>query len=199
LQTDAQLPSILILQTHNAAGQPAPARFEQVVDQRSINTLGSDAMDFLRPLNPRQTAVPGVFTYVDPLRGSGELRLQRFSPVDAQRVQELVRMSEISAAVGQEPFKPADIAVGRALVVRTNNPWVLIGFGAVLLVFGVVLLALAGGAGANSVAYAIMGALLALVAVALIIVGLVRAPWWHRARDHARQNGGELPPDIKGL
>lgn len=156
-------------------------------------------MDFLRPLNPRQTAVPGVFAYVDPLRGSGELRLQAFSPADARRVQELVRMHEISAAVGQEPFKPADIAVGSALVVRTNNPWVLIGFGAVLLTFGIILLSVTGREEATALVGVIMGVLMVLVAVALIVVGLIRAPWWHRARDYARRNGGELPPDIKGL
>lgn len=196
--TEAQA-SILILQTHDAEGRVAPARFEQVVERLSVTTLGSDAMDFIRPLNPRQTSVAGVFDYLDPSRGSGELRLHAFPAADAERVQDLVRMHEISQAVGREPFAPADLAVGRAIVLRTRNPWVLFGFGVVMMIFGILFFALAGGVGANGPVYVIMGVLMTLVALALIAVGLVRAPWWHRARDFARQNGGDLPPDIRGL
>lgn len=174
------------------------AEYAHVVEDTSVVTLGAQVMDFLRPLNPRQTKDPGVFVYEDPSRGSGWLRLEEFRRIDAERVQELVRMAEIESAVGREPLKNADYSIGNALVVRSSNPWTIFVFASVLAVFSIIMISRAI-AGAPEAVYPVMGAMLGLVAVALFIFGGIRVRWWHRARAYSREHGGDIPSDLKGL
>jgi hypothetical protein len=191
--------TIRIFQTHNVAGEPATAEYTRVIYHGSVNTLGSDAMLFLRPLNPRQTEQPGVFYYTDPTHGSGWLRLEHFSTGDATRIQELVRMEEITRVVGKEPLRNADLAIGNAMVVRTNNPWVALTFASVVIVMGIMTFTAIPRADDWAIAIGIMGALLILVGIALVITSSIRLPWWRRARRYVRSKGEKLPPDITGL
>ena len=201
---DENLPAantVRIFQTHNAAGAPEIAEFVEVIRHRTVNTLGSDAMEFLRPLNLTQTEHPGVFFYGDPARGRGWLRLERFRRPDAERIQELVRMEEITRVVGPEPMRPADLAFGNALVLRTNNPYIMFVIALVSVICGIATLASLPIASnvAEVVGLGSVGGLLILAGSAAAIVGAIRLPWWRRARQHARHQGGSVPPDLTGL
>ena len=193
--------TIRLFQTHDAAGRPAPAEFTQVITHRSVNTLGSDAMLFLAPLHPRRTAHAGVFTYTDPQRGSGWLRLEEFGRGDADRIQELVHMEEIVAVVGPEPRRNTDLRYGNALVLRTHNPWVMYGMGVVSLLcaLGMISATLRGFSVGETTALVVMGGIFILLSLAFFVRASIRLPWWTRARRYAREHGGVLPADIKGL
>ncbi|PRY69200.1 hypothetical protein B0I08_103408 [Glaciihabitans tibetensis] len=198
---EPELNTVRIFQSHNAAGVPEVAQFVTVIHHRTANTLGSDAMEFLRPLNPSQTKDAGVFLYNDPARGRGWFRLERFSPWDAERIQELVRMEEIIRVVGREPLRPADLAFGNAMVMRTNNPWIMFGIAAVGTLCGLGILSsiLAASNLVELIALVAVGVLLILASIAAAVVGAIRLPWWRRARHHAREQGGTMPPDLTGL
>lgn len=189
--------TIRVVQTHDAAGAAAPAEFAQVITNATASTLGWDAMTFLRPLNPVRTADPLVFTYSDPARGSGWLRLEGFAPADATRIHELVQVDEISRAVGADPIPKDDLTLGRGALLRTNNPWFMILIGAVLAVFGILIFGFPQG-NVDRVVSTVLGVLLLLVGLVITIVGIIRTIWWHRARGYAKQTGQVLPPDLKG-
>ena len=188
-----------IFQTHSAAGVPDAGEFVVVMHHRTMNTLGSDTMDFLRPMNPTQTEHPGVFLYNDPARGSGWLRLERFLKGDAERIQELVRMEEISRAVGTEPLKNPDIAFGNALAMRTNNPWVMFAVAAFGVIAGVGTFTAIPRVDSGATALVVMGIILILAGIGAAISGAIRLPWWRKARKYAREHGGTMPSDLTGL
>jgi hypothetical protein len=193
--------TVRVFQTHNAAGAPEPQEFAETIHHRTANTLGSDAMDFLRPLNLMQTEHPGVFTYNDPARGRGWLRLERFSGGDATRIQELVRMEEITRVVGTEPMRPADISIGNAMAMRTNNPYVMFAIALVSIICGIAILPalLIAANTAEVVGLIAVGGILILAGIAAAVIAAIRFPWWRRARQYARQQGGSMPPDLTGL
>jgi hypothetical protein len=194
--------TVRILQTHNAAGAPAPAEYVRVIHHNSINTLGSDAMEFLAPLNPTQTEHPGVFHYNDPAHGSGWLRLEEFPTSDASRIQELVRMAEINRAVGKEPFGTPDLAIGNALVMRTNNPWIMFTIAAVSTLCGLAALTTPFrfplGTG-ETIAIVVMSVLLIGLGVLLAVRSAIQLRWWRKARAVARAQGGPMPSDLTGI
>jgi hypothetical protein len=197
--TEPERNTVRIFQTHNVGGTPEAGEFAVVIHHRSINTLGSDAMDFLRPMNPTQTENPGVFAYNDPARGSGWLRLEHFSNTDAARIQELVRMEEISRAVGKEPLKNPDIAFGNAMAMRTNNPWVMFAVAAGAVIAGIGSLTAIPRVDSGATAIVVVGIILILAGIGAGISGAIRLPWWRKARKYARENGGKLPSDLTGL
>jgi hypothetical protein len=194
--------TVRIFQTHDPAGTPTPAEYVRVIHNNSLNTLGSEAMEFLAPLNPRQTEHPGVFLYSDSANGSGWLRLEEFSKTDAARVQELVRMEEINRAVGKEPFRPADLEIGNALVLRTNNPWLMFTLAAASVVAGLAALS-------TPLRFPLgPGELIAIVVMSILLIGLgivlavrarIQLRWWRKARQHARGQGGPMPSDLTGI
>jgi len=191
--------TVRIFQTHNAQGEPAAAEYVQViVDDGGIYNFAAIVMKFLAPLSPRQTQTPGVFSYTDPVRGAGWLRLEEFSRVDAARIQELVRMEEITAAVGPEPLRSEDIRFVNAIALRSHNPWVIFVFAAVLLGFSIAMFSVAFER-EQTVGYLLMGTLFVALAIALGVQSSIRLRWWLKARRHARAHGGDLPSDLKGL
>jgi hypothetical protein len=194
--------TVRIFQTHNAAGAPVPAEYVRVIHHNSINTLGSDAMEFLAPLNPTQTEHPGVFRYSDPANGSGWLRLEEFLTSDASRIQELVRMAEINRAVGKEPFGTPDLAIGNALVMRTNNPWMMFVLAAVSVwVGGASLLGVLTMTTntAETIALSVLGVMMIGAAIVLVRRGVIQLRWWRKARAVARAQGGPMPSDLTGI
>ena len=198
ISTPVERNTIRMFQTHNAQGEPAPAEYVQVIPEGGIHPLGTHTMRFLAPLSPRQTNNAGVFSYTDPARGAGWLRLEEFSRIDAARIQELVRMEEITAVVGAEPLRNADVRFVNAIAVRSHNPWVIVVFACVLLGFGILLFSSAFSR-EQTVGYIVLGSLFSLVAAALFVQASIRLPWWHKARRYARENGGDLPSDLKGI
>jgi TM2 domain-containing membrane protein YozV len=189
--------TIRVVQTHDASGAESPAEFEQVITNVTASTLGWDAMTFLRPLNPVRTADPLVFTYSDPTRGSGWLRLEGFAPSDATRIHELVQVDEISRAVGADPIPKDDLTLGRGALLRTNNPWFMVVLGIVLALFGFVIFGFPQG-NVDRVVSTVLGVLLLIAGLAVTVVGIIRTIWWHRARAYAKSTGQALPPDLKG-
>jgi hypothetical protein len=194
--------TVRILQTHDAAGAPAPAEYVRVIHHNSINTLASDAMEFLAPLNPTQTEHRGFFRYTDPKNGSGRFRLEHFARSDAARIQELVRLEEISRVVGKQPFRAADVAFGRSMTLRSNNPWVMFPVATLSVFFGCVLLVMIVVAGANTVEtvmLVIVGVALIGAGVFLAVQNVARLRWWRKARRYVRTQGGPMPSDLTGF
>ncbi len=192
-----QTSTVRILQTHDSAGADAPAEYERVVTNTTASTLGWDAMTFLRPLTPTRTADPLVFSYVDPEQGSGWLRLEGFAPADVQRIGELVQIEEISRVVGHDRIPKDDLTIGRAALLRTNNPWFMLPLGIVIAVMGVLVAAFPQN-GADPVVSAVIGIPLVLTGVAVTVVGIIRTIWWQRARNYAIKTGQTLPPELRG-
>ena len=190
--------TIRIVQTHDAAGAPAPAEFAQIMHNASVNTMGWDVMQFLKPLTPVRTTDPLVYLYTDPARGSGWLRLEGFRPADAARVQELVQLDEVSRAIGEDPIPKDDLAVGRGALLRSNNPWAFIVLGAVVLLFPGVMWLRSPPAPENVPGYLVMAGVLVVLGAGVLVVGILRARWWHRARRHVKSTGQTMPTDLRG-
>lgn len=190
--------TVRIFQTHNAQGEPAVAEYVQVIVEGGLYNLGAVTMRFLAPLAPRQTETAGVFSYTDPARGAGWLRLEEFSRIDAARIQELVRMEEITAAVGPEPLRSEDMRFVSAIALRSHNPWVIYVFAAVALGFSIMMFSVAFER-EETVGYLLIGTLFVALAIALSVQSSIRLPWWLKARRYARAHGGDLPSDLKGL
>lgn len=190
--------TVRIVQTHDASGAPAPAEYLQTVYNVTASTLGFDAMTFLRPLSPTRTTDPLVFYYTDPGRGSGWLRLEGFAPEDAQRIHELVQIDEISRVVGSDPTPKDDLTVGRGALLRSNNPWAFIVLGAVIALFPAVMWVRSPPAAENVPGYLVMVAIMVILGGVLLVYGIIRARWWHRARRYAKETGQTLPPDLRG-
>jgi hypothetical protein len=153
-------------------------------------------MVFLGPLNVSRSDRPHTYFYSDPARGSGWLEIEGFRPGDADRVHQLVRMEEIVRVVGAEPRKNHDYAFGNALILRANNPWIMIGVGLAIIGFGVWILAnlslspaVAGVAAFFAILFIILGGI-------LIFLTRKRVGWWHRARAEVRRTGEPLPSDL---
>ena len=153
-------------------------------------------MRFLSPLNPSRTDRDFVYYYSDPARGSGWLELEGFKPSDAERIQELVRMEEIVREVGPEPRKNADLAVGNALIVKSNNPWIIITWSSALFGLGIYALVWIPTYPDLIVLYAITGGLIMALGLVLGILTARRVPWWHRARRYAVKDGETMPSDL---
>lgn len=190
-----------IFQNTDAAGRPDPREYGRVIPYEGLRSLTETVMDFLRPLSPRETDQLGVFWYTDPAHGSGWLRMEGFSRTVVEEVQQAVRTLAISAAIGQpEPIRQEVLSFGNAIVLRTTNPYIKIGFGGIVLLIALLgLLRVATMTGddvARAVAAVVMVAL-AVVCVILIIQGLLRRAWWHRARAEAKRQGVALPDQIK--
>jgi hypothetical protein len=194
--------TVRIFQTHDASGVPAQAVYVEVISDRSLTTLASDTVKFLAQLNVTQTEHVGVFRYNDPARGSGWLRLERFRTPDIQRVQELVRMEEITRVIGRQPMRPADSRYGRSMVLPTKNPWAMLAYSVFGFLAGIAVFT--GGLAAASnlaelIAIGVMGFILLLVSIALAVIGVIRIRWWQRARAYVRQQGTPMPPDLTGI
>jgi len=201
MSTDPARPErylIRLFQTHNASGAAAPAEFTETIRPGLLYTVASDTMIFLGPLTPLQTATPGSFTYTDPARGSGWLRLENFGSGNTARIQEYVQMAQIERAIGRQPLRAQDIAFGNSQVLRSNNPYFFFGFGTVLLGLVVYMLTNAHSSIPLGVIIGFVALFLALSA-ALFVYGAIKVTWWHKARRYARKNFGTLPSDLKGL
>jgi hypothetical protein len=192
---------IRLFQTTNVAGEPAADEFVREVRYEGLRSLTETVMDFLRPLSPRETEHPGVFWYTDPSSGSGWLRMEQFRAVNVDEVTQAVRVLQIDAAIGQsEPVRQEVLSFGNAVVNRTTNPYFKILFGVAvlaLMAFAVVRMVQTGGGSAGTVVVIVILAAVSVPCIVLIVQGLRRRAWWHRARAEARRQGVSLPDQLK--
>jgi hypothetical protein len=197
----ASRPAVRLHQTHDAAGTPAPVEFLQILPRAPIQTtVGASAMTFLEPLNVTRSDRPHTYFYDDPERGSGWLEIEGFRPGDADRVHQLVRMEEIVRVVGAEPRKNHDYALGNSVMLRANNPWIMIAVGGMLFFAGVYALIYIPVHPDLTVLYLVTAVVLMSLAIALwVLVGRARVGWWHRARRHVRESGERMPDDLRIL
>lgn len=197
--TGPSRPAVRMHQTHDASGAPAPVEFLEILPTNHITeTVGSSAMRFIAPLNPSRSDRENTFFYLDPARGSGWLQLEGFRRGDAERVYDLVRMEEIVRVVGAEPRKNPDYLLGNALVLRANNPWIMIGWAGALFALAVFGLTFIPIHPHLTVLYLVVAALLMGGAVTIwILLARARVGWWHRARRYVRQSGETMPPDLR--
>lgn len=175
--------------------------FDVEVNDPGIRSLTEHIMDVLRPLNPRETDRVDVYAIDDPARGAGTAELLQVSKGYRAEVRDAVRTMEIAALMGQpEVFRQEVLGVDQVMRPRTTNPYFLIVTGSVFVVAtsAFLLSAITRGLGAIII---VMLVVLALVGVSiggwLLVSGLRRLGWWHRARATARQHGRALPAQLR--
>lgn len=192
---------VRFFQTTDLAGRPAPIETTRDIRYEGLRSLSETVMDVVRPLSPGETEHPGVFWYADPASGSGWLRLEGFPAVNVDEVQQAVRTLAIEAALGQsEPVRQEVLSVGNALVNRTTNPYFKIAAGTILLglaVFAMTRMLTTPGAEPGKIFALVASIGLAVVCVILVVNGLRRRAWWHRARAEAKRQGIPLPDRLK--
>ena len=177
------------------AGRVVELRFE------GLRSLTETAMDILRPLSPRETATPGVFSYVDASGRVGEVRLEGVPVIEASEIQQAVRTLALSAAIGTpEPDRREVLSFGNSIVPRTTNPYFRIVVGVVFLalaIFGLARVFTTTDGGVGRIVAGVTMALLAIVAIMLIAFGVRRWSWWTRARRESDRQGLEKPDQLK--
>jgi hypothetical protein len=192
---------IRIVQTHDAAGWAVTADVVKDLEYEGLRSMTETVMDVIRPLSPRETGDPSVFSYSDPGGGSGWLRLEGIPAINVDEVQQAVRTLQLSASIGEEePVRQEVLSFGNSIVNRTTNPYVKIIAGTVvlLLMAVVVIRMLSGGTpGPGQIVAVVVAVIVAGLAVYLIGNGLRRRAWWHRARAEARRQGVPLPDQLK--
>lgn len=193
--------TVRVFQTHDAAGREAPAEFAEHFPFRNTHASEKDVWGFIAPLQPRSTSTSGVYAYVDPGTGSGWLRVEGYAVI-VGRMDELVRLSEINAAIGRpEPFGSVHPGSGGPAVFASRNPFVQFVAGLLLLAAAVIgfvsFSKLASSPPALQVVIMVLLVVLALGSAALVFVGARRMRWWLAARAQAKRDGGSLPSDLE--
>jgi hypothetical protein len=171
------------------------------VDDPGIRSLTEHIMDVLGVLTPRETGHTGYFSVVDPERGPGHAQLIGVSRDVTEEVHDAVRTLYISELLGEpEAFRQEVLGVDQIMRPRTTNPYFLIVTGAVLAIAssGFLLSAVSRGLGVVIVVtLAVLVVVLVPIGVWLVISGLRRRGWWHRARATARANNLPLPRQLR--
>lgn len=188
--------TIRVIQTHNAAGEPAPG--ETILPYKNTaSTTGWNVVAAIKSLHPTRTTDPTVFTYSNPTTGSGTIRLEGFKASDVTRANQLVQIEEVSRVVGHDPIPKDDLTVGRAALLRSASPWPKIILGVVVIALGLFgLLDPRGDPIAVSMGF---GALFIVMGLILTITSILSLIWRTKARAYLKQKGEELPPDLTNI
>ncbi|QIK63857.1 hypothetical protein G7068_12130 [Leucobacter viscericola] len=195
--------SLRIFQTHDAAGEPAPAEFVQTIVPKNSQPEPEALREFMLPLRPSRTSRSGVYFYDDPARGSGRLKVVGASGFDLPRVDEMVHLMEINRKIGMEdPARVPDVPGWVVpFVISNRSPWIRILIGLfflfpVSLMLSVPLLV---------PEFSLFTKIGSLILGFALLVGLVwsfwtnvrRLPWWVKARAQAKRDGGPLPEELR--
>lgn len=191
---------MLVHQTHDAAGQPAPAEYALDVIDRAGRATSENLLDALRPLAPRETGRSGSYWYRD-ARGVGWIEVTGVGTIALRELDDAIRTIEIGENLGEpEVFRQENLGFGSAIVPRTTNPYFLMLVGAGFPLFFIGFLIRAVMIGEEPAVFAFLGIMLAIVGpigVWLIVQGARRRSWWHRAREEARRMGRTLPEQLR--
>lgn len=206
--TEYRPPRLRIVQTHNAEGEPDEQVFEQVIMPPRrwyrYEPLPLAARKFLDPLHPRRTREHGVLAYKDAGRGSGTITLLDFPEGAAERLYEMVRMIEISRAIGlKDPHPPPEVPPALwTTVFSFVNPYLRIAFAWVYAIMGLIAFSASWEASDSmGVGSGIFGTVLALVlwtpAVMWTPREVRRIRWWRTARAYVKRRGERMPYDLQ--
>ena len=191
---------VLVHQTHDPQGVPAPAEYVIDRDVQLARAVSETVLDAIRPLTPRETGRPGVYAYRD-ARGSGWLEITGVSQISIGEIDDAVRTLEIEERLGEpEVGRLENLGFGTTMIPRTTNPYFLMAVGAIIPLFFIVFLVRAVLIGEEVGIFIFLGLMLALagpVGVWLIVQGARRRGWWHRARAEARRMGRTLPEHLE--
>ncbi|QIK63859.1 hypothetical protein G7068_12140 [Leucobacter viscericola] len=195
--------SLRIFQTHDAAGEPAPAEFVQTIVPKNSQPEPEALREFMLPLRPSRTSRSGVYFYDDPARGSGRLKVVGASGFDLPRVDEMVHLMEINRKIGMEdPARVPDVPGWVVpFVISNRSPWVRILVGLFFLIPGFFMLSIPllkphWNALPIAVNF-IFGMLILLMCAWSLWRDVRRLPWWVKARAQAKRDGGPLPEELR--
>lgn len=197
---------IRVFQNTDKHGNPAlEERVEPViVSGKKLQSVTGQAAKALVAYSPSLTDTLGVYSFDDPERGAGWLRLEGVGKWALARIHDLVRLSEIERAIGQkDPIPGAELGVAAPMAVHNRSPYVQFFTGLAVLCLGIWFGSLAISPEANN-----MGLTLVMWCATGIVLGIGcwaiymsirRVGWWTRARRYALTDGGPLPEDLKYL
>lgn len=188
--------AVRLWQQTDAAGAPVAREFLQHVPLRRASYY--DAFDlletFLRPLRPVRTADPTVFSYSDPARGSGMLRVEGLDGSRVDELVEMVQLDELSRAVGMvEPHPLHSMRVTNRFYFH-SPVYGIIAIGALAMTFiigGVV------GVVRTGEPLLLLFWLLAVPPVVPLRRYARRYPWWRAVRAEVRRRGERMPSTLQ--
>lgn len=195
-------PSIRFFQELDASGEPSPREFLQPLAEQFPKTRAQVVVDFLRPFQLARTGQDGVYRYVDAGRGSGWLRVEGIDPLHLYELERQVEVLTVSQRIGSSDPRQQSEFFGQSTVVRTSNPNIQIGIGAVFAVAGALLALVPLAArppAAAAIVLLVFGLIIAGCGVAVAVVGLRRRPWWRAARADVRARGEQMPEHLRIL
>lgn len=120
--------SLRITQRSGPAGQIAPAEYLRQFEHSLTLPASSLAIDFLVRLGAERTGEAGVYSYSDPGRGSGVVRLEGFSATDAERIDDYFVVEGVWRELGirNAPRQWVDIRTYAHLVPAARNPCIMV-------------------------------------------------------------------------
>lgn len=191
---------MLVHQTHDPQGAPAPAEYVIELAFQAGRATSETVLDAIRPLAPREAGRPGSYWYRD-ARGTGWLDVTEVSQIAIAEIDDAVRTLEIGESLGEpEVFRQENLGFGTVMIPRTTNPYFLMAAGTIIPSFFLVFLVRAILIDEEVGIFIFLGIMLAValpVGVWLIVQGARRRGWWHRARAEARRMGRTLPEQLK--
>ncbi|WP_166864904.1 MULTISPECIES: hypothetical protein [unclassified Salinibacterium] len=193
---------IVLHQTHDLAGAPAPVLHVIDVSVPSMQASSEAILDIIRPFAPRETGRSGAYWYRSD-RGIGWLEIVGSHRIALAELDDAVRTLEITERLGEpEVYRQPQLGVYSVSSPRTTNPYTLMGVGVAMYGF-------AGWLVTQLVRLLdqplIVGMLCILIATLVfvgawvIVNGARRRSWWHRARAEAKLLGRGIPEDLRIL
>lgn len=171
---------------------PEPAELFRRFDDAKTLPARSHTIRFLMKAGAKRTDTFSVFSYAEPERSSGFMRLEGFSPEDLQRIDDYFRIEEIGHELGytKPPAQALDY-LGRD-VMRSPVPFIVLP--ALMIPPLVVLFALSVAGflpqlgGIWTVPVCVVPLLLLM-----LVLGARRLLWWTRARAYVQSRGERMP------
>lgn len=195
---DVAARGIRTYQSTGAGGAPQPAEFFRRVDDTTALPAHSVAIDFLVKAHARRSANFGVFSYDEPGRAAGYMRLEQFSAHDLRRIDDWLRVDEIGREIGYaKPPRQWMDRNGRQYF-HSPIPYLLLGSGlsfAALVVLALSLSGLLPDHGGIWIACLVMLPLFLVI----VVQHAMRLRWWVRARAHVMARGERLPYGLGAI
>lgn len=195
-------PAVRIFQEADASGAPQPMEFLQPIAAQLPKTNAQVVFEYLQRLQLARTGRNGVYRYSDPGRGHGWLRVEGVNAMLLDDLERQVEVLVVSQRIGGFDPHPQPEFFGQSTVVRSSNPNIQIGIGAVLAIAGSALAVTPIAAQppvAAAIVLVVMGLCIAGAAIALIVIGARRRGWWRRARADVRARGERMPEHLRIL
>ena len=195
--------TIRVHQTHDTAGNPTPAEFVQAVSNTGTQSGLAAVWAFIEPLQPTPTSEfqSGMYHYHDPQRGYGWIQIEDVGMFSRDRLDQLVRLSQIERAIGQkDPVGGKQYAPAFPVSLTMSNPYGQITLGVIflgmLLFFGQKVVT-AEPPLPFVIVMILFGIILLAVSGYMLWAGFKRHSWWRKAREAALADGGPMPEDLK--